>query len=144
MKIVLFLVAQLSFAASLPTARPQEAGMSAERLARIHTALQRYVDREEIAGAVSLVARHGRVVYQDTAGMMDREAGKPMQPDAIFRIASMTKPITSLAVMMLYEEGRFQLNDPVSKFIPEFKNMMVASPTWPGGVGAPSRVPAER
>jgi len=118
--------------------------MSAERLARIHTVLQRYVEREEIAGAVSLVARHGRIVYQDTAGMMDREAGKPMQPDAMFRIASMTKPITSLAAMMLYEEGYFQLNDPVSKFIPELKNMMVAAPTWPGGVGAASKVPAER
>src|SRR5882724_241536 len=118
--------------------------MSAERLARIHTALQRYVDREEIAGAVSLVARQGRVVYLDTAGMMDRDAAKPMKPDAMFRIASMTKPITSLAAMMLYEEGAFQLNDPVSKFIPEFKNMMVAVPTWPGGVGAPTKVPADR
>src|SRR5882724_2133964 len=118
--------------------------MSAERLARIHTALQRYVDREEIAGAVSLVARHGRVVYQDTAGMMDREAGKPMKPDAMFRIASMTKPITSLAAMMLFEEGYFQLSDPVSKFIPEMKHMMVSAPTWPGGVGSANKVPAER
>src|SRR5260370_31153906 len=105
MRIALLLAAQLPFAARLPTAKPQDAGMSAERLARIHTALQRYVDREEIAGAVSLVARHGRVVYSDTAGMMDREARKTMQPDTIFRIASMTKPITSLAAMMLYEEG---------------------------------------
>src|SRR5947207_15731186 len=138
------LFASLAFAASLPTAEPQEAGMSAERLARIHSAMQRYVDREEIAGAVSLVARHGRVVYLDTAGTMDREAGKPMKPDTMFRIASMTKPITSLAAMMLYEEGYFQLSDPVSKFIPEFKNMMVSAPTWPGGAGAPNRFPAER
>src|SRR4051794_14337813 len=111
MKIALLLTAQLSFAASLPTAKPQEAGMSGERLGRIHSAVQRYVDRGDIAGAVSLVARHGRVVYLDTAGMMDREAAKPMKPDAIFRIASMTKPITTLAAMMLYEEGAFQLND---------------------------------
>ena len=76
MKIALFLATQLTFAASLPTAKPQDAGMSAERLARIHNILQRYVDRDEIAGAVSLVARHGRVVYSDTAGMMDREARK--------------------------------------------------------------------
>src|SRR5438045_2342962 len=97
MKIALFLIAQLTFAASLPTAKPQDAGMSAERLGRIHAALQRYVDREEIAGGVSLVARHGRIVYLDTAGMMDRDAAKPMKRDAMFRIASMTKPITSLA-----------------------------------------------
>src|SRR5689334_22918338 len=113
MKLAFFLVAQLTFAASLPTAKPQDAGMSAERLARIHSAMQRYVDRDEIAGAVSLVARHGRVVYLDTAGMMDRDGRKPMKADAMFRIASMTKPITSLAAMMLYEEGAFQLNDPV-------------------------------
>ena len=93
------LLVPLTFAANLPTAKPQDAGMSAERRARIHFALQRYVDREEIAGAVSLVARHGRVVYHDTVGMMYREAGKPMKPDAIFRIASMTMPITSPAAM---------------------------------------------
>jgi CubicO group peptidase (beta-lactamase class C family) len=127
-------------AASLTVERPENVGLSSERLARIHTTLQRYIDRQEIAGAVSLVARHGRIAWFDSQGLIDLDSTKPMPKDAMFRIASMTKPLTSVAVMMLYEQGYFQLNDPVSKWIPEFKHMQVAVST-----GASYKaVPAER
>ena len=87
--------------------------------------MQHEIDVKRIAGAVTLVIRHGHVAWFKSQGMMDREAAKPMRPDAMFRICSMTKPITSVAVMMLYEEGRFLLDDPVSKYLPEFKNPKV-------------------
>lgn len=87
--------------------------------------MQSYVDQNKLAGLIAMVARCGKVVYFERFGMMDLEAAKPMQFDTIFRIYSMTKPITSVALMMLYEEGLFQLNDPVSKFIPEFANVKV-------------------
>jgi len=109
----------------LPTASPESVGLSAERLQRIAAAVERQIAEKRIAGAVTLVARKGRVAWFKAQGMTDLESGKPMPPDAIFRICSMTKPITSLAVMLLYEDGRFLLNDPVSKFIPEFKNPKV-------------------
>jgi CubicO group peptidase (beta-lactamase class C family) len=105
--------------------KPESVGLSSERLERIATAVQRSIDDKRIAGAVTLVSRRGKIAWLKAQGMMDREAGKAMQTDAIFRICSMSKPLTSLAVMMLYEEGRFQLEDPVSKFIPEFKNPKV-------------------
>ena len=113
------------------TASPEEVGMSSERLGRIAATIQRNVDDGRIAGGVALVARHGKVVYFQAVGMADREAKKPMRTDSIFRICSMSKPLTSAAVMMLYEEGRFTLNEPVSDFIPEFKNMKVLDPPWP-------------
>ena len=109
-------------AADLPTAQPSAAGFSPERLARISAAVDRGVADQRIAGMVTLILRHGQVVWFDARGQADREGGKPMQKDSIFRICSMTKPITSTAVMMLYEEGRFTLEDPVSRFLPEFKN----------------------
>lgn len=118
-------VAAATLAQELPTAKPESVGISSERLERIATAVQRSIDDKRIAGAVTLVARRGRVVWFRSQGMMDREAGKPMQSDTMFRIASMTKPITSVAVMMLYEEGRFLLEDPISKYLPEFKNPKV-------------------
>ena len=114
-----------AFAQDLPVSKPDTVGLSSERLERIGTAVQRSIDDKRIAGAVTLVARHGHVAWFKAQGMMDREAGKPMRPDAIFRICSMTKPITSVAVMMLYEEGRFLLDDPISKYLPEFKNPKV-------------------
>jgi CubicO group peptidase (beta-lactamase class C family) len=109
-------------AQELPTARPETVGLSSERLERIGTAVQHSIDDKRIAGAITLVARHGHVVWFKPQGMADREAGKPMRGDTMFRICSMTKPITSLAVMVLYEEGRFLLDDPLSKYLPEFKN----------------------
>jgi CubicO group peptidase (beta-lactamase class C family) len=109
----------------LPTTSPEAVGLSTERLERIAAAVQREIDNQHIAGAVTLVARKGRVAWLKGQGSMDREAGKPMRPDAIFRICSMTKPITTLAAMLLYEDGRFLLEDPVSKYLPEFKNPRV-------------------
>ena len=125
----------------LPAAKPESVGLSSERLERIAAAVQRSIDDKRIAGAVTLVARRGRVAWLKAQGMMDREAGKPMQTGALFRICSMTKPITSLAVMMLYEEGRFLLDDPVSNYIPEFKNPKVL--VKPAS-GTPYTIPAAR
>mgnify|MGYP001422088692 CR=1 FL=1 len=112
----------------VPTAAPEAVGMSTDRLARLDRALRGYVDRQEVAGAVSLVARRGKVVHFSPVGHRDREAGKAMTRDAIFRIASMTKPVASVALMILYEEGRFQLKDPIEKWLPEFRDARVASP----------------
>ena len=120
-----FVLAAISFAQDFRTVKPETVGLSSERLERIGTAVQRSIDDKRIAGAVTLVVRRGQIGWFKAQGMEDREAGKPMRPDAIFRICSMTKPITSLAVMMLYEEGHFLLEDPVSKYLPEFKNAKV-------------------
>ena len=114
-----------ALAQDIPTGKPESVGLSSERLERIGTVVQRDIDEKRIAGAVTLVIRRGHVAWFKSQGMMDREASKPMRPDAMFRICSMTKPITSVAVMMLYEEGRFLLDDPVSKYLPEFKNPKV-------------------
>jgi CubicO group peptidase (beta-lactamase class C family) len=111
--------------------RPESVGMSSERLARIRPALEKHIGEDKIAGAVTLVARRGQVVHQECVGLMDRENDKPMQPDTIFRLYSMTKPITSVALMTLYEQGGFQLFDPVAKFVPTFQNLRV----YAGGQG---------
>ncbi len=100
-------------------------GFSPERLSRITSLLQGYVDRGDLPGMIATVARQGQTVYYEKLGWMDCEARKPMCDDAIFRVASMTKPITSVAIMMLYEEGQFHLNTPVAKFIPAFKDVKV-------------------
>ena len=104
---------------------PEEVGFSTERLERIHPVMQGYVDDGRIAGFLTVVARRGKIVHFETIGMGDIENNTPIEADTIFRIHSMSKPITSVAVMMLYEEGHFQLDTPVSKFIPEFKSMKV-------------------
>ncbi len=110
----------------VPTAEPETVGMSSERLQRLDDVMQAYIDRNETAGVVALVARRGKVVHFSALGERDAESGAPMTHDAIFRIASMTKPIVSTALMMLYEEGRFQLRDSISKWLPEFADMQVA------------------
>jgi CubicO group peptidase (beta-lactamase class C family) len=127
-------------------AKAEDVGMSSERLGRIRVAMQRYVDRKEVPGVVTLVARRGHVVHFDAVGFRDAETQAPMRTDTIFRIASMTKPIASVALMMLYEEGYFLLSDPVSKFLPEFADMKVALPPPPGDqTGSPyNLVPAAR
>jgi CubicO group peptidase (beta-lactamase class C family) len=112
-------------------ASPKDVGLSSERLERFANTVERSINDGRIAGAVTLVARHGKIAYFKAFGMADREARKPMRTDNIFRICSMSKPITSVAVMMLYEEGRFMLNEPVSDFIPEFKDMKVLDPPYP-------------
>ena len=113
---------------TLPAAAPADVGLSAARLARIDATIGGHVKAGELAGAVALVARRGKVVHLRALGRMDGEADAtvPMREDALFGIASMTKPITSTAVMMLYEEDRFQLEDPVSRYIPAFAEMTVA------------------
>jgi CubicO group peptidase (beta-lactamase class C family) len=123
--IFVLVIAAASLAQELPAAKPESVGLSSERLERISATVQRSIDDKRIAGAVTLVVRRGRVAWFKPQGMLDREAGKPMHPDTIFRICSMTKPITSMAVMMLYEEGHFLLDDPISKYLPEFKNPKV-------------------
>ncbi len=114
--------------ADLPVAEPVEVGLSAVRLARVDAALEAHVEAGELAGAVALVARRGQVAHFEAVGRMggDGEDAVPMRRDALFGIASMTKPITSVAVMILYEEDRFSLDDPVSRFIPELAEMKVA------------------
>ncbi len=130
----------------LPKASPRSVGLSQERLDRITALMQKHVEDGLLAGAVALVARNGKVAYLKSVGMQDQEKGVEMKPDAIFRIASMSKPITSVAVMMLYEEGRFRLSDPVSKYLPEFKNMKVLAvgPAGEGGKAQEQLVPAKR
>ena len=111
--------------AGLPAAVPESAGMSSEGLARIGPAMHAYVDDGRLAGVMTMVARHGQVVHWETAGMRDIAADDPLEPDDIFRIYSMTKPLTSVAVMILVEEGAVALDDPVSKFIPAFAGVTV-------------------
>jgi len=132
---VLFCVvacAVTAWAQQLPLAVPETVGMSSERLERIGATVQRSMDQKKIAGTVTLVVRRGHVVWFKAQGMMDREAGKPMRPDTMFRICSMTKPITSVAVMMLYEEGFFLLDDPISKYLPEFKHPRILAKSASG------------
>ena len=112
-------------AQSLAHATPEEVGMSSVRLERLTDALQGYVDADRLSGAVAMVLRGGKVAYLEAVGARDVEARAPLEEDAIFRIYSMTKPITSVATMMLYERGLFQLRDPVTKFVPEFKGQGV-------------------
>jgi CubicO group peptidase (beta-lactamase class C family) len=129
-------------AASLPTSpKPEDVGLSAERLQRIHQMIQRHIDAGEITGAVTLVARKGQIAWVDAAGVMDLETKAPMKRDSLFRLASMTKPVIGTAMMMMLEEGKISLSDPVSKFIPEFKNMKVGILQSPGGRGAGAAPP---
>ena len=123
--LLLFCMTTFAFGQGLPMAVPEEIGFSAERLESIRPMLQDYVDKENLPGFLTVVARRGKIVHFETVGMRDIENKKPVKPDTIFRIYSMSKPITSVAVMILYEEGHFQLDTPVSRFIPEFKNMKV-------------------
>ncbi|MBW3598387.1 MAG: beta-lactamase family protein [Planctomycetes bacterium] len=106
----------------LPHAAPAEAGMNAEPLNLIAPAMRQFVEEGQISGAVTLVARQGKIIHHAAVGDADIDAGRQMQKDTIFAIASMTKPITATAVMILRDEGKLSLDDPVSKFIPEFKN----------------------
>ena len=112
----------------------EQVGFSSERLGRISAMLQGYVSRGELAGILALVARCGQTAYQEKFGLADIEAHKPMAYDTIFRIASMTKPVACAALMMLYEEGHFHLNTPISKFIPAFKNTKVFLRETSGGM----------
>jgi CubicO group peptidase (beta-lactamase class C family) len=133
-------------AAALPEAKPQDVGLSPERLERVTALLQEAVSTGEIPGAVVLIARNGKLVYQKAVGLQDKAAGVPMAPDSIFRIFSMTKPIVSVAAMMLVEEGRLGLHEPISKYLPEWKEMKVGTETVDPatGAGALQTAPAKR
>jgi CubicO group peptidase (beta-lactamase class C family) len=132
--LTLLTIGRAAGAGDLPTAKPEQVGLSSERLARITQVLSADVERGQIPGAVVVVARKGRAAYVQAIGFRDKASGAPMTPDAIFRIASMTKPLVTVAALSLYEEGRLLLSDPVSKYIPAFKHLTV-------GV---ERAPAER
>ena len=123
----LWLIAVAVLAADLPRAKPESVGLSSERLENIRKVLGAKVDAGEIPGYVALVARHGKVVYFEAYGVQNPNTKKPMSRDAIFRIYSMTKPITSVAAMILVEEGKIKLADPVSMYLPELANLTVAT-----------------
>jgi CubicO group peptidase (beta-lactamase class C family) len=122
-------------AGTIVAGKPEDLGFSPERLSRIREAVQRHLDAKSLAGAVTMVVRNGRIAHLEGHGVIDLETNRPMPKDAIFRLASMSKPITAVAVMMMLEEGKLRLTDPVPRFIPEFKNMKVAVPK-PGSEAA--------
>jgi len=141
-------ICALSFAApaadKLPIARPEMVGLDSARLARLTEVMQRYVDEGKLGGAVTLVARAGKVAYLQAFGKLDPTTGAPMATDAVFRVASQTKAVTSVAVMILFEEGKLLLGDPVSKYIPEFKTTTVAVPAASKKGPGYTIVPAKR
>ncbi|HZP92768.1 MAG TPA: serine hydrolase domain-containing protein [Burkholderiales bacterium] len=122
----------------LPQAEPEDTGMSSERLARVDATIQRAIDSGELPGAVVMIARDGRLVYSKAFGWQDKAKSLPMREDSIFRIYSMTKPIVTVAAMTLVEEGRLSLDEPVSKYIPELKNMKVGIDGSDPATGKPS------
>jgi CubicO group peptidase (beta-lactamase class C family) len=119
----------------LPTARPEQVGLSSERLERVTRALRSEVEAGKVPGAVALVARKGRVVYFESIGVRDKAAGDPMPKDAIFRLYSMTKPFTSVAAMMLMEDGKLLMSDPVSKFLPQLARREVSAQQFDPATG---------
>lgn len=126
----------------LRTATPESVGMSAERLGRINDVIDRYIADHKISGAVTLVARRGAIVHHEARGVMDVETRTPMRTDSIFRMASCSKPVTGVAVMMMIEAGKVALTDPVSKYVPEFKAMKVVAEGV--STGEARTVPADR
>ncbi|MBI4609723.1 MAG: beta-lactamase family protein [Candidatus Rokubacteria bacterium] len=144
--VLVLSVAIAAWAEPLSSARPEDVGLSSERLARIGPVLKAEIERGKFPGAVALVARKGRVAYFEALGLRDKAAGAPMTKDAIFRIYSMTKPLASVAAMMLVEDGRIVLTDPVSKYLPEFSKRQVSVPKADSTFGRVTYtlVPAER
>ncbi len=139
--LIVFLIALQVFGATIPVAKPEAVGVSTERLGRIRETMQQHMDAHDIAGAVTLVARKGRLVHLEAHGAMDIEGKRAMEKNAIFRIWSMTKPVAGVAILMLMEDGKVRLNDPVSRFIPEFQSMKVAV-MQERAAGAPANSPA--
>lgn len=130
----------------IPSTPPAKEGFSPERLQRLDTRMHSFVDQGGTAGVITLIARHGRIVHFDVYGKADVEDGTPLRADTLFRMYSMTKPITSVALLMLYEEGKFQLDEPLAKYLPELKDVQV----YVSGAGssmvleAPKRAPTVR
>ena len=135
LSFIVLTVAQ-THAQALPTAKPEQVGLSSERLARLDARLKADVAKGVIPGAIVLVARHGKIAWLDVVGMIDPQTKAPMTKDAIFRIYSMSKPITSVAAMMLFEEGRIRLDEAVADYIPAFKDVKVGVEK-PGPDGKP-------
>ncbi len=148
--LISFLAPLPLLADTLPETSAESVGLSSERLGRINDLIERYMADQQISGAVTMVARHGQIAHVESQGWMDREEQKPMRRDAIFRMASMSKPVTAVAILMLLEEGKLRLSDPVSAFIPEFTNTQVAiavdenARPEPGEIPAHYTVPAQR
>jgi len=144
--LLLLLVPGAAWSQGLPTATPEEVGLSSQKLARVTEAVKGEIAKGRYPGAVALVARRGKVAYFEALGQRDPQTGAPMTKDAIFRLYSMTKPFTSVATMMLLEDGRLLLNDPVSKYIPKLKGLQVSVPRVDTQTGKVTYalVPAER
>jgi CubicO group peptidase (beta-lactamase class C family) len=134
--------ADVASAGELPTARPEAVGIAREGLTDIAELLEARIEAGELTGAVTGIARRGRVVHLEARGMMDLEAGKPMQTDAIFRMASSTKPVTAVAILMLREQGKLDLDAPVHRFVPELRDLRVAVRRAQTGVGTGGTVSA--
>ena len=135
----LLLVAPGVLAQPLPKATPESVGMSTERLNRMHAAMQALVDTHQVGGVVTLVARDGKMVDLQAFGYLDADQRTPLRTDSLFRIMSMSNPVTSVAAMILFEEGKLALTDPVSKFIPSFREMKVVSRSAQGAEFTPAR-----
>jgi CubicO group peptidase (beta-lactamase class C family) len=144
--VSLLLIGVVVSGQSIRSVAPNGTGLSTDRLERISTVMKDHVAKGHIAGAIGLIARRGKVGYFETFGFQDKEAGAPMKKDTIFRMYSMTKPITGVAVLILYEEGKFFLSEPVSKYLPELRNMKVAVVETDRQTGKKTRytVPAQR
>ncbi len=143
LRIVVAGVALAIGVAAVPASKPEDIGLSSERLQRIGQLIERYIADKQITGAVTVVTRKGRIAHFEAIGQMDAESRVPMRKDGIFRMASMSKPVTGVAILMLMEEGKLRLTDPVSRFIPEFKDTKVAmvKATTPSGSGAAAAAP---
>lgn len=144
--LVFFLGVSIAQAGSspLPKADPESMGFSPERLKRLENIMRGLVDKDELSGIVTSVARHGKIIYQDVYGKRDIENNKPIEMDTIFTLASMTKPVTGVAMMILYEEGKWHPADPLSIYFPEFKDLMVYAGAGPYGqdiLETPRRAP---
>ncbi len=140
--LALLVLAQPASAENIKIVKPEEVGLSSARLGRISSFMNGYIEQKQMAGAVVLVARHGKIAYFETFGEADE--GKPMQKDTMFRVCSMTKPVVTLAILQLYEQGKLLLSDPVAKYIPEFAHPKVIEMLPPGSNPAFRLVPAKR
>src|SRR5262245_28872884 len=142
--LVLFVFVVAPIVAETPRVKPEDVGVSSERLQRIHNLIQTHIDAKDFSGAVTLVSRNGKIAHLEAQGLMDIETKKPMAKDALFRIMSMTKSVVGVAVLIMMEEGKVRLNDPVSRFIPEFKDLKVGIliPDAPAARGNATAAPA--
>jgi len=120
-----------------PQVKPEDVGLSSERLQRIAHVIDRHIASGQLAGAVTMVGRRGKVAYQAAQGVADLDSKQPLNTGSMFRIASMTKPIVGVAIMTLVEEGKLHLSDPIERYIPQFKSMKVAVPSPGEGSSSP-------